>query len=114
MKEIDFTALSELYKQDPGAFETKRKELLQEFIDQNSETPEQRLGLEQTLFKIEANRSLSKNPLHSCILSFNLMMESVDKLRMGLEKLSAYEIEQSVNKKENNVSYEFNNRKNRK
>lgn len=76
---FDFTYWTQLYQQDPVAFETKRAELLRNVIDEAPES--HRHSLEQTLFKIEMTRKTAKNPLHATIKASKLMWESYAKLR---------------------------------
>ena len=56
----DFDTLSRLYQEDPGAFESFRRQLLRQAVDE--EPRRHRLALEELLLCIEANRQRAASP----------------------------------------------------
>lgn len=85
MTQFDFKEWADLYKVDPVAFEQRREAVLEGYVA--SVEPENRLALEQTLFKIRMIRQRSKSPLQSAMESSKLMWESFGKLREQVQKL---------------------------
>lgn len=84
---FEFNEWKDLYVADPAAFEEKRIDALQGYIDSVEEKG--RKALEQTLFRIEMTRRRSKSPLQSAIEASRLMWESFDKLKDSLEELQS-------------------------
>jgi hypothetical protein len=85
MTHFDFKEWADLYQVDPVAFEQRREAVLEGYVA--SVDPENRLALEQTLFKIRMIRQRSKSPLQSALESSKLMWESFGKLREQVQKL---------------------------
>jgi len=77
MKEFDFNEWAELAKNDPEAFEAKRKEVIAEVIDGAPE--KERAALNRLQWKIDAQRRIAKNPLDSCVRIYCLLLENVYK-----------------------------------
>lgn len=85
MTHFDFKEWADLYQVDPVAFEQRREAVLEGCVA--NADPENRLALEQTLFKIRMIRQRSKSPLQSAMESSKLMWESFGKLREQVQKL---------------------------
>lgn len=83
--DFNFKEWSDLYEVDPEAYERRRGAVLEHFVQ--SAEPERRLALEQTLFRIEMSRKLSKTPLKTALEASNMMWESFGKLREQLDLL---------------------------
>jgi hypothetical protein len=86
----DFDTLSRLYKEDPAAFESFRRHLLQQAVD---EAPQRhRPALEELLLCIEANRQRAATPADAAIGAFQMMRQSVGQLnaawQLGLQNLA--------------------------
>jgi len=79
MTHFDFKEWADLYQVDPVAFEQRREAVLEGYVA--TVDTENRLALEQTLFKIRMVRQRSKSPLQSALESSKLMWESFGKLR---------------------------------
>ena len=79
-----------LWETDPVAFEEARRLALRQEVDKSCETcsPETRAKLEGLLFKIEMVRQKAKNPLHSAVLSHNLMWDSFLAMNEALQEFS--------------------------
>ncbi|GLR26300.1 DUF3135 domain-containing protein [Limnobacter litoralis] len=101
---FEFNEWKELYATDPDAFEVKRIDALQGYIDSVEEKG--RKALEQTLFRIEMTRKRSKSPLQSAIEASRLMWESFDKLKGSLEEFqsAAQQLEDSAKANHVNAS----------
>lgn len=83
--DFNFKEWSDLYQVDPEAYERRRGAVLEHFIQ--SADPDNRLALEQTLFKLEMIRKRAKTPLKSAIEASKLMWESFGKLQEQIEVL---------------------------
>lgn len=86
----DFDTLSRLYQDDPAAFETFRRHLLRQAVD---EAPRQhRPALEELLLCIEANRQRAATPADAALGAFQMMRQSVSQLgtawQLGLQSLA--------------------------
>jgi hypothetical protein len=86
----DFDTLSRLYQQDPAAFETFRRHLLRQAVE---EAPRQhRPALEELLLCIEANRQRAATPADAALGAFQMMRQSVSQLnsawQLGLQSLA--------------------------
>jgi hypothetical protein len=86
----DFDTLSRLYRDDPAAFETFRRHILRQAVD---EAPRQhRPALEELLLCIEANRQRAATPADAALGAFQMMRQSVSQLgaawQLGLQSLA--------------------------
>ncbi|MDB5760775.1 MAG: hypothetical protein JWM30_4064 [Burkholderia sp.] len=86
----DFDTLSRLYKEDPAAFESFRRHLLRQAVD---EAPRRhRPALEELLLCIEANRQRAATPTDAAVGAFQMMRQSVSQLnaawQLGLQSLA--------------------------
>lgn len=86
----DFDTLSRLYKEDPAAFDTFRRHLLRQAID---EAPRRhRPALEELLLCIEANRQRAATPAEAALGAFQMMRQSVGQLnaawQLGLQSIA--------------------------
>ena len=91
----DFDTLSRLYREDPAAFETFRRQMLRQAVD---EAPQRhRPALEELLTCIEANRQCAATPADAALGAFQLMRHSVSQLtsawQLGLQHLAQYQAE---------------------
>lgn len=83
-----FEALTALAKEDPIGFETLRKQLCQQILDQAPEHTARRLkGLQ---FKINMERRRSKTALKSCIELSKLMNNSLTELEQALSNPQSF------------------------
>lgn len=83
----DFDTLSRLYQEDPGAFETYRRQLLRQAVD---EAPRRhRPALDELLLCIEVNRQRAATPTEAAASAFQMMRQSVNQLnaawQLGLQ-----------------------------
>lgn len=74
-KGFEFTDWSKLAISDLTAFESKRKQVIEDFIQSVPKARQHRLRCLQ--WRIDQTRKLSKNPMDACIKLSQLMMESV-------------------------------------
>jgi len=86
----DFDTLSRLFREDPAAFESFRRHLLQQAVD---EAPRRhRPALEELLLCIEANRQRAATPADAAVGAFQMMRQSVSQLnaawQLGLQSLA--------------------------
>ena len=86
----DFDTLSRLYQEDPGAFDTFRRQLLRQAVD---EAPRRhRPALEELLSCIEANRQRATSPAEAASNAFQMMRQSVNQLnaawQLGLQSVA--------------------------
>ena len=86
----DFDTLSRLYKEDPAAFDTFRRHLLRQAVD---EAPRRhRPALEELLLCIEANRQRAATPAEAALGAFQMMRQSVGQLnaawQLGLQSIA--------------------------
>lgn len=72
---IDFEEWSALARSDPAAFEARRAQTVEEFID--SVPAERRERLRRLQWRIDQLRRTSKTPLAACVRINHLMWESV-------------------------------------
>ncbi|MDH5518552.1 MAG: DUF3135 domain-containing protein [Gammaproteobacteria bacterium] len=88
---FDIDEWIELAKQDEGAFETKRSEYLEQFIQQAPAKFHKRMsGVQWT---IDMERKLACNPMSSCIKMYGQMWDSLagkDGLSEKMTKFVAY------------------------
>ncbi|MFQ5469841.1 MAG: DUF3135 domain-containing protein [Gammaproteobacteria bacterium] len=72
---FDFDGWKDLAKNDPEAFEAKRKRVIESFISRHSDERQKRLrGLQ---WRIDIERNKYKHPLMSSQKIFNMMWDSV-------------------------------------
>ena len=86
----DFDALSRLYQEDPAAFDSFRRHLLRQAVD---DAPRRhRPALEELLLCIEANRQRAATPADAALGAFQMMRQSVNQLnaawQMGLQSIA--------------------------
>jgi len=86
----DFDTLSRLYKEDPEAFESYRRHLLRQAVD---EAPQRhRPALEELLLCMEANRQRAASPTEAAYGAFQMMRQSVGQLnaawQLGLKSIA--------------------------
>lgn len=72
---FDFEAWAELAKRDPEAFETQRKQIIDDFIASAPESLRRRL--EGFQWRIDMERERCDNPLQACIRISNMMWDLV-------------------------------------
>ena len=72
---FDFDDWSQLASSDPAAFESRRQQIIDQFILAIPASKRQRLL--QLQWRIDQTRQLSSNPVAACIKLSHLMMESV-------------------------------------
>lgn len=86
---FDFDELARLAKENPDAFEDKRKQMIQEVIDKSS--PEIRRRMQGLQWQIDQIRSTADNPMASCLKISKMMWDSAigeDGLVTHLQRLS--------------------------
>lgn len=82
---FDFSTWKTLYEADPQAFEQRRQQVIDEFIQAAPVEYQQRLnGL---MFRVNAVRGRSSNPMHACLEISKLMWNSVADLKLFLEEI---------------------------
>ena len=81
----DFSEWSDLQKEDPAAFEAKRKLWIKEFIESAPKKYQQRLNV--LMFQIDAVRSNAKTPVESCKALSKMMVNSARDMRTQLDDL---------------------------
>lgn len=74
-EQFDFDNWAELAKADPEAFESKRKQLIDDFIASAPESLRKRLVGFQ--WRIDMERERCDNPLQACIRISNMMWDMV-------------------------------------
>lgn len=80
----DFDTLSRLYREDPEAFESFRRHLLQQAVE---EAPQRhRPSLEELLICLEANRQRAATPADAALGAFQLMRHSVSQLNAAWQQ----------------------------
>lgn len=87
--DFDFDEMARLAKENPEAFEKKRKEMVQEVIDKSS--PAIRRRMQGIQWQVDQVRSTSGSPMASCLKISKMMWDSTigeDGLVENLEKLS--------------------------
>ncbi len=85
--EFDFQEWAGLAKDDPDAFERKRREAIDAYIARAPEAEQQRLrGLQ---FRIDMERQRASNPLSACIRINKMMMDQFTTLRGALDDLKS-------------------------
>lgn len=73
--EFDFTHWSELARNDPDAFEARRREVIREAIDHAA--PDKRQRLHGLQWRIDRMRELAASPLSACVQMSQMMWESL-------------------------------------
>ena len=73
--DFDFDEWAKLAKDDPDAFEEKRKKMIQEVI--NNVSPEIRKRVQGLQWQIDQVRSSSPNPMASCLKISQMMWDRV-------------------------------------
>jgi hypothetical protein len=86
----DFDTLVRLYQEDPAAFDSVRRQLLRQAVD---EAPRRhRPALEELLLCIEANRQRAATPAEAALGAFQMMRDSVGQLnaawQLGLQSIA--------------------------
>jgi len=71
----DFELWAKLAESDPGAFEEKRRQMLEEFIARAPAHLRQRL--ERLQWRIDQERGMCGNPLSACVRLYSMMWDSV-------------------------------------
>lgn len=80
----DFDTLSRLYQENPDDFETFRRQLLRQAID---EAPRRhRPALEELLLCIEASRQRAATPVEAASSAFQMMRQSVNQLHAAWQQ----------------------------
>ena len=74
-EEFPFDQWASLARQDPRAFESARRQVLQSLIE--SAPPAQRQRLEGLQWQIDRERELADNPMSSCFKISSLMWDKV-------------------------------------
>lgn len=74
-KHIDFDTWAELAVRDPQAFEKKRAELIEAFLQHVPAN--RRLRLQRLQWRIDRTRELAPNPLSACVQISQMMWESL-------------------------------------
>lgn len=81
----DFDTLRQLFQQDPEAFETFRKRMLDDAV---ARCPAwYRQNMQHVLMRIEIARQAASTPLESLAYATRLMCESLDELNDALHQL---------------------------
>ena len=80
-----FDELKTMAAERPEELESLRKRMTDEILRQAPE--ERRRRLEGIVFKINAERQRSKNPMQACIRISQMMMDSVGELRDALNSM---------------------------
>ncbi|MFN4328126.1 MAG: DUF3135 domain-containing protein [Limnobacter sp.] len=86
MADFDFNEWANLHAVDPEAFDARKDAVLAQLVERTA--PENRLGMEQALFRIRMNQERAKSPLQSAMQANKLMWESFGVLRQQLEQLT--------------------------
>lgn len=87
MEELpSFEYLNKLAKEDKEKFDILRRSIINNFLDSEIHTEEEKLKLKRLQFQIDGIIIKSKNPLQSTILISNLMNEKVNELNNILNK----------------------------
>jgi hypothetical protein len=85
--DFDFHEWADLAKDDPDAFEQKRREAIEAFIARAPDSEQHRLrGLQ---FRIDMERQRASNPLSACIRINKMMMDQFTTLRGALDELKS-------------------------
>lgn len=74
-KQIDFDAWAALAQRDPRAFEQRRAEVIEDFLQQIP--PDRQLPLRRLQWRIDRTRERAPNPLSACIQISQMMWDSV-------------------------------------
>ena len=83
--EFDFEEWARLAREDPQAFEERRREEIRRVIDAR---PDLRPRLEGLQFRLDAERQLARTPLKACLRMSSLMWESFHTLKERLDDLA--------------------------
>ena len=86
----DFDTLARLYQEDPAAFDSVRRQLVRQAVD---EAPRRHWpALEELLLCIEANRQRAATPAEAALGAFQMMRDSVGQLnaawQLGLQSIA--------------------------
>lgn len=96
----DFDTLSRLYKEDPAAFESFRRQLLRQAVE--GAPRRHRPALEELLLCIEANRQRAATPADAAMGAFQMMRHSVTQLnaawQLGLRSMAELQSEALMQK----------------
>ena len=84
MQMQDFDAWAALAKSDPEAFEAKRAEVIEAFIQ--SAPPENQQRLRGVQFRVDMERARASNPLSATIRISNMMWSAFGDLRDALDR----------------------------
>lgn len=98
---FNFEEWAELARNNPEAFEQRRKEVIEEAIAQSPEAIQQRLRCIQ--WRVDMERMRYKDPLVACARIYNMMWELVYKdggLLDALNQLGEYNVDEQGEIKE--------------
>jgi hypothetical protein len=87
--DFNFDEWAKMAKEDPEAFENKRKKMIQDVIDATS--PEVQRRMQGLQWQIDNVRSTSSNPMASCLKISQMMWDNVlgdDGLLENMRKLN--------------------------
>lgn len=73
--QIDFDDWSELAARDPEAFERRRSQVIEEFIQQAPESKQHRLRCLQ--WRVDRTRERASNPVSACVRISQMMWDSL-------------------------------------
>jgi hypothetical protein len=73
--QIDFDEWADLAKRDPEAFERRRAQVIEEFLDQVPDDRRERLRCLQ--WRIDRTRERASNPVAACVRLSQMMWDSV-------------------------------------
>lgn len=74
-KQIDFDAWAALAQRDPRAFEQRRAEVIEDFLQQVP--PDRQLPLRRLQWRIDRTRERAPNPMSACIQISQMMWDSL-------------------------------------
>lgn len=74
-KQIDFDAWTALAQRDPGAFEQRRAEVIEDFLQQIP--ADRQLPLRRLQWRIDRTRERAANPMSACIQISQMMWDSL-------------------------------------
>jgi len=99
--DFDFDEWVKLAKEDPDAFESKRRQAIQEILDKTS--PEIKRRMEGIQWQIDQIRSTSSNPMSSCLKISQMMWDNVlgeNGLVEHMHRLNSPELVNTIKPKE--------------
>ena len=79
---FDFDEWVDIYKNDPEAFERRRAEWIQQYIE--SAPSHLRPRLRGLMFRVDAERRLARNPIDACVRISNMMWEKFTEMQREL------------------------------